>query len=130
MVCEQRASVFDFGIPRRQGKMLSPDHLVRNKIVIPVSGCCRKFRTLAPCSFFLCWLRVREETTGEGDTEVICENTRVMDGKEKRVFAAHNKRTLGCQLKLAGSRLENKRKLFIHVTTMCSSATGFCRRFA
>ena len=100
--------------------------MVQNKIVIPVSGCCRKFRTLAPCSFFSCWLRVRGETTGE----VICENSRGMDGKEERMFAAYNKRTLGCQLKLAGSRLENKRKLFIHVTTMCSSATGFCRRFA
>lgn len=60
------------------------------------SRCFRKFRTLAPCSFFWCWLRIREKTTGEADTEVICENTRGMDGKEKRVFAAHNKRNMGC----------------------------------
>lgn len=96
MVCEQRASVFDFGILRRQGKMLSPARLVQNKIVIPVSGRFGKFRTLAPCSFFWCWLRVREETIGEVETEVVCENTRGTDGKEKRVFAACNKRIMGC----------------------------------
>jgi len=123
----KRASVFDFGIPRRQGKMLSPVHLVQKKTVIPVSGCFGKLRTLAPCSFFWCWLRVREETTGEGETQVDCGNTRSMDGTEKKVFAAHNMRIMGCQLKLKGSRLENERKLFTHVTTTRSSATGCCR---
>ena len=51
---------------------------------------------MAPCSFCWCWLRDREETTVEVGTEVLCENRRGTDGKEKRVFAAQNKRTMGC----------------------------------
>lgn len=37
----------------------------------------------------------REETSGEVETEVICENPTVTDCKDKKLFAACKKRIMG-----------------------------------